>query len=293
MTWYFYSIFAALSLAGMVLCTRFLGNKGFSSKQILIFMLGLNALSFLMLLIPTFNTFINSANLSIFLVIIAIAGILSYIGNVADFTAVIKAPNPGFADAIKSSNILLTLLLSMLLFHSQFSFGKLLGAVFIIIGIALLVVDKKSALKNEKTSSSWKILAVTAAICFSIVTLFMKKLTQLNFGALEIGLFTSGIAFIFTLVSGRKEIRDCFADKEKTKIFLPIVFLASIFSLVAGIFNVKGIALSPNPGYHDAIRNSRILFATLISVPLLGAAMDKKKFLGVLIILIGMAILVI
>jgi drug/metabolite transporter (DMT)-like permease len=292
MEWYFYSIFAALSLAGMVLCTRFLGNKGFSSKQILIFILGLNTLGFLMLLVPTFDIFINSSNLSIFLVIIAVAGILSYVGNLADFTAVIKAPNPGFADAIKSSNILLTLFLSMLLFHSQFSFGKLLGAVFIIIGIALLVIDKKSIQKSEP-SSRWKILAVVAAVCFSIVTLFVKKLTQLNFTAVEISLFTSGIAFIFMLISGRKEIKDCFSNKEKIKIFLPIVFLASAFSLVAGIFHVKGIALSPNPGYHDAIRNSRILFATLISIPLLGAAIDKQKFLGVIVILVGMAILVI
>jgi len=286
-------MFAALSLAGMVLCTRFLGNKGFSSKQILIFILGLNALSFLALLIPSFDTFINSANLSIFLIIIAIAGVLSCIGNLTDFTAVIKAPNPGFADAIKSSNILLTLFLSMLLFHSQFSFGKLLGAVFIIIGIALLVVDKKSAQKNEKLSSNWKVLAIIGAVCFSIVTLFMKKLTQLNFGALEIGLFTSGIAFVFILISGRKEIKNCFSNKEKIKIFLPVVVLASAFSLVAGIFNIKGIALSPNPGYHDAIRNSRILFATLLSVPLLGATINKQSFLGVIAILIGMAILVI
>ena len=295
MPWYIYSILASLSFVGMVLCTRYLGNKDFSSKQILLFLSGFAFFEFLAINTGTLNSIWESEHFSAFIVIMTIASIFAVIGNWADFTAVIKAPNPGFVGAIKNSNVLLIVFFSVFIFGSSLSLTKLLGVLFVIGGIIAVVIEKKniSIKQAEKLFLRWDVLAVMGALSFTIFVLGIKKASQIGFSSPQINLFLFGFNFLAFTILNRKEIKDYFRDTVKLKNFLPIAFLAATFSFVANIFNIKGIAIAPNPGYHESIKNTQILFTTLLSVPLLGASLSKQKLLGVIVVLVGIIILVI
>jgi uncharacterized membrane protein len=55
--------------------------------------------------------------------------------------------------------------------------------------------------------------------------------------------------------------------------------------------NVKGIQLAPNPGYHEAIKNTNVLLVTFLAIPLFSARIDKQKIIGVLVTVTGIAVL--
>lgn len=295
MPWYIYSISTSLLLAGMVLCTRHLGNKGFSSKQILFFLFGFAFFGFLAINTGTLNNIFQSEHFWFFLFIIIIIGTFAVIGNWADFTAVINAPNPGFVGTIRNSNVLLITFLSILIFGSSFNLIKILGVVLIIGGITILVMEKSntSTKRTEKLYLKWNVLAVISALSFTIVILGLKKAIQIGFSSLQINLFTFGFNFLAFTILSRKELKSYFRDTVKLKTFLPVVFLAATFSFLANITNLKGMAIAPNPGYHESIKNIEILLTTLISVPLFGASLNKQKLLGVVAVLIGVIILII
>jgi drug/metabolite transporter (DMT)-like permease len=225
----------------------------------------------------------------------AIAGIFSALGNWVNFTAVIKAPNPGFAGTIKSTNILFITIFSVLIFGSSWSLMKLVGVVLVILGIAALVIDKNHALgkKTDKAFLKWDALAFIGALSVTVAILGVKGASQIGFSQSEINLFMFAVNFLAFSFLTRKEVKSYFKDKIRLKGFLPIVFLAAVFSFVGNILNVKGVAAAPNPGYHMAIQNTQILITTLISIPLFGIKFDMRKILGVFIVLFGIIILVV
>ena len=295
MPWYIYSIVAAFSFVGMVLCTRYLGNKGFSSKQILFFLFGFAFFEFLVLNARTLTSIWKFEQFSVFLFVMTIAGVFAVIGNWADFTAVIKAPNPGFVGAIKNSNVLLIVFLSVLMFGSSLSLTKLLGVLLVVGGMILLILEKRNSNTKqiERSFFRWEVLAAIAAVSFAIAVLGVKQASQIGFSSPQINLFLFGFNFLaFTLIN-RREIKNYFQDTAKLKGFLPIVFLAGTLAFIGNIFNIQGIITAPNAGYHESIKNTQILFTTLLSVPLLGASLSKQKLLGIILVLAGIVILVI
>jgi uncharacterized membrane protein len=74
------------------------------------------------------------------LLFIVLAGVFAAIGHWADFEAIKRAPNPGYHEAIRNTNILLVTLLSVPLFSARIDGFKLAGVVTILLGIILLVV---------------------------------------------------------------------------------------------------------------------------------------------------------
>jgi hypothetical protein len=71
-----------------------------------------------------------------------------------------------------------------------------------------------------------------------------------------------------------------------------MVFVCAVFAFAVNLLNVKGIELAPNPGYHEAIRNTNVLFLTFLAIPLFSASMDRQKIIGVISIVGGIFILV-
>ncbi len=70
---------------------------------------------------------------------IAGAALTSFLGNLCAVNAINLAPNPGYASAIEASKAALVVLLSVLLFASDFSFLKGLGVMCCTIGVVMLV----------------------------------------------------------------------------------------------------------------------------------------------------------
>ena len=297
MPWFVYSILSAFLFVGLYLCIRWLTDKGFAPKQILLFMVGFALLGFLAATAPSLRKVLNSENFLGFLAAGTFAGIFSSIGHWADFEAIKWAPNPGFSTSIRNSSILPVTILSVILFNSQFHFIKLFGVFLILAGIIALVIQRQASsgerrIRNIDRKNYWVPLAFVALAGYTLTVFGMKKATLLGFSPPEICLCIYIVNFIFFAFICRKNFRSYFQDKARMRFFLPVVFACAFFAFAVNLLNVKGIELAPNPGYHEAIRSTNVLFITFLAIPLFSASMDKQKIMGVISIVAGIFILV-
>jgi len=298
MPWFVYSILSSFLFVGLYLGIRWLTDKGFAPKQILLFLIGFALLGFLGATAPFLGEVLSSEKFFSFLAAGTFAGIFSSIGHWADFEAIKRAPNPGFSTSIRNSSILPVTLFSVVLFHSQFHFLKLGGVLLILVGIAVLVTQRKPSSQEDRTrpptqKNLWVPLSFIALAGYTLTVLGMKKATLLGYSPPEICLCIYIVNFLFFTFLCRRDIRGYFQDKTRLRFFLPVVFACAFFAFAVNLLNVKGIELAPNPGYHEAIRNTNVLFLTFLSIPLFSASMDKQKILGVIITVVGILVLVI
>ncbi len=74
------------------------------------------------------------------LIIVTFAAIAFLVGALLLNNAVYAAPNPGYATAIGSAQVVLVVILSVLLFGAQITWLKAIGALFVVAGVVLLGV---------------------------------------------------------------------------------------------------------------------------------------------------------
>lgn len=70
--------------------------------------------------------------------LLLLAGTLSYLGNMFQFKSVVSAPNPGYGVAVVSVQALLVTVASIFLFNSDFSILKGIGVFCCVCGVMLL-----------------------------------------------------------------------------------------------------------------------------------------------------------
>jgi uncharacterized membrane protein len=227
MVWYHYSIFTSLSLVGLVLCIRWLTNRGYQPKQILLFMVAIALVGFLGLAWPGLSDFYNSKHYFSSLLFIALAGVFAAIGHWADFEAIKRAPNPGYATALRNCSILPVIFLSVFIFNSELSPWKLAGAIVILSGIMGLVVDVKVKAgsppkgKTGPEGKGWVLLSLAALSSYTLMVFAIKKATLLGLAPPEICAGIYIINLIFFTVLSRKEMKGYLADKAELKRFIP------------------------------------------------------------------------
>ena len=297
MPWYVYSILSSLFFVGLYLCIKWLTTRGFAPKQILLFMVGFALIGFFGATVPSLYSVVNSDKFSSFLGAATFAGIFASIGHWADFEAIGRAPNPGYATSIRNTSILPVTILSVILFGSPFHLIRLVGIFLILTGTIVLLIERKTELNEgengHQVKKSWVPQAFIALTCYTLAVLGMKKATLLGFAPPEICLVIYIINFIFFFVICRNDLKSYFEDKIRLKFFLPIVFICAFFAFTVNLLNIKAISLAPNPGYHEAIRNTNVLFITLLAIPLFSASINKQKMIGILSTVTGIVILVI
>jgi len=185
----------------------------------------------------------------------------------------------------------------VLLFDSPFHLIKLLGIFLILAGIIALLIERKAdsneGENRQPAKKSWVPQAFIALAGYTLTVFGIKKATLLGFAPPEICLCIYIVNFIFFLVICRKEFRSYFGDKIRLRFFLPIVLACAFFAFIINLLNIKGISLAPNPGYHEAIRNTNVLFITLLAIPLFSASINKQKLIGIVSTVAGIVVLVI
>ncbi len=297
MPWSVYSILSSFSFVGLYLCIKWLTTRGFAPKQILLFMVGFALIGFFGATVPSLHSVVNSDKLFSFLGAATFAGIFTSIGHWADFEAIGRAPNPGYATSIRNSSVLPVTILSVLLFDSPFHLIKLLGIFLILAGIIALLIERKADSKEgenrQPAKKFWVPQAFIALACYTLAVFGMKKATLLGFAPPEICLCIYIVNFIFFLVICRKELKSYFEDKIRLRFFLSVVLVCAFFAFTVNLLNIKGISLAPNPGYHEAIRNTNVLFITLLAIPLFSASINKQKMIGIVSTVAGIVVLVI
>ena len=166
-------------------------------------MVGIALVGFLGLAWPGLSDLINSKSFFSSLLFIFLAGVFAAIGHWVDFEAIKRAPNPGYATAIRNCSILPIIFLSVFIFNSELNPWKLAGAVVILAGIMGLVVDvkvKAGSLQKGKggpDGKGWVLLSLSALSCYTLMALAIKKATLLGLAPPEIcaGIYIINLVF--------------------------------------------------------------------------------------------------
>lgn len=302
MPWYLYSILAMLSLSVMMLAIRKMREMGFTAKQINLFLFAIVSFGFLLLNINSLPQTISKVNFSQLLLFLLGGSLFAVFANLADMTAVGMAPNPGYSQAVKNTNVLPIAIIAVFLFHLDFTPVKFVGAVLVVIGIIFLIWKRKSERSFQVKSTSklpWWVFSLVAIACFTGLVLTIRHVSSLGFSSKEINLFLFSFSLIGFILIGWKDLKGI-QKKEGFKLFFQIVFVASFFSLLANLLDVNAIKLAPNPGFAQAIKNTNIVVITIVSYfmfrlrMLRSAEFSWKKWLGgVGLILAGIILIVI
>jgi drug/metabolite transporter (DMT)-like permease len=194
MPWYLYSAMAMLSFSAMMLIIRKIREIGFSSKQVNVFLFGLVWLGFLTLNVATLRETVSAVNFKVALLFLALASLFAIFANLADMTAVGIAPNPGYSQAIKNTNVLPIAIASIFLFGLKFTPLKFLGAVLVVVGIFFLVWKKngdkaKKEERNPKSGIPWWIVSLGAVAGFTGFVLAIRYVTSLGFSSIQVNFF--------------------------------------------------------------------------------------------------------
>lgn len=296
MPWYFYSLISSLSFAGMILSVRRLGDLGFSSKQILLFLTGFSFLGFLGVNLASPGALWSSPGLGVFIFIMLIAGGCAVVGNWTDFEGIRRAKNPGYAVSLRNGTILSTIILSAFIFGSPFGIPEFIGAILILSGIYLLVLKKDSPsadIGEDRGGMPWYYFSFWALAAFTGLVLLQKQATLIPFASTkEINLILFFVNACVFLLFSRNSIREYVSDARFVKVFLPWVFASAVFSFLGNYTSIVGLAMAPNAGYHEAIKNTNMLFVALLSLALAPKTFEFSRLLGVAVMSIGILILV-
>ncbi len=135
--------------------------------------------------------------------------------------------------------------------------------------------------------NNWVLSGIGAAVCFTGMTLVIKKLLLIGVSPLVLNMFLFGLVLIGFI---------CWVSISKTPInitwtILSLLILAAVFSLLGNFLDVNAVKLAPNPGYASTLKATQIALITLLAPILLGATLGLQAFLGVIFVFVGIMLL--
>ena len=136
MNWFVSSLLAAVLLAAHFLFFKQAHSLKLPVAQIAMFAWSIAAAGLLLYhLIGRQGFAINSKQAALTIVM---AGLTFFIGSLLLNKAMVMAPNPGFATAVGSLQVLLLVVASVFIFGSSFSGLQVMGASLVVAGVILL-----------------------------------------------------------------------------------------------------------------------------------------------------------
>lgn len=135
--WSVYSILAVVCFVAMLLVFKKLSLLGVPTSFILLFVFLFGGVFYVLHVLVTKESM--QLNIFLLLLFLLVAG-LSYLGNLLYLHSFRIAPNPGYATAITGLQGVFVIIASVLLFGSDFSWTKVVGAGLGVIALVLLVL---------------------------------------------------------------------------------------------------------------------------------------------------------
>lgn len=135
MDWFYYAIIAMISLSIVFILIRKLCDIGLDSGAIFFY----NTIMAAVIMVG--YIFINRTQLKTSttgVIILVVLALFLVLGNIFLIKAIATAPNPGYALAINSVQVLIVAVAAIFLFKSEFTFIKAAGALLAVIGVILL-----------------------------------------------------------------------------------------------------------------------------------------------------------
>ena len=133
--WFAYALLGAVCFSALFFVMKYLGAMGYSEVSILtaIFVIGSVAFIAHHLIVREQLPMGTKAVL-----LLIIAGVCVYLGNLFFTRSLLRAPNPGYTVAVDASKVVLTTVGAVLLFSNKVTGLKILGMALILVGIVLL-----------------------------------------------------------------------------------------------------------------------------------------------------------
>ena len=134
----------------------------------------------------------------------------------------------------------------------------------------------------------WQWNAVAAMTCFAAMQLLFVQLTRRGVRPAAILL----VVFSVAAVCYAAHVRMTATPLPRTTHGLVLLVLAAVLSFAGNLFSLRAMSLAPNPGYASAISGVHALAVTLVAIAVFGAAISWPKLLGVVLCVLGVALLV-
>lgn len=135
----------------------------------------------------------------------------------------------------------------------------------------------------------WQWYAVSAMLCFATMQLVFAYLTRRGVNPAAILLVVFGVAALLYAAHVR-------VTRTQVPMTIPAVAMlitAAILSFAGNLFSLRAMASAPNPGYASAISGVHALVVTVCSIFIFGLAVSWPKLCGVILCMLGVALLVI
>jgi drug/metabolite transporter (DMT)-like permease len=126
-------------------------------------------------------------------------------------------------------------------------------------------------------------------ICYAAMQLVFVQLTRRGIRPSGILLVVFAVAAICYAVY----VRFTRAALPPTGGLLALAAAAGLLSFAGNLFSLRAMSLAPNPGYASAISGVHALVVTLAAIALFGVAISWIKLLGVVLCVLGVALLLI
>lgn len=135
----------------------------------------------------------------------------------------------------------------------------------------------------------WQWYSLAAMTCFAAMQLLFVQLTRRGVRPAAILLIVFAVAALFYA-----------AHVRMTRTSVPlngsaaaILVVAAALSFLGNLCSLRAMSLAPNPGYASAISGVHALVVTLASLFVFGIALSWTKLFGVMLCVLGVALLLI
>lgn len=282
MTWVVYAIFVFICSTALYLTLRKLSFFKLDDEIKNLFLFLPAAIS--LFIYASFNKqslFINNREI----LSLIIASIFIWLGNVSILRSLKISPNPGYPVLIGKSYVLITALLSPILFGSILIVKSVGLILLILFFISLIIIDKTK--KQNIKRPNWIFPALLGFLFWEIMSLSLISLKRpgLSSGVIimYLSLFSSVIISLEMII---KKI-SLFSAKKHTVWLLVLGMIGLFFNL----FMITGYKLAPNPGYMDAVNASSVAAITLFSALIFKDEITLKKGIGIAGVIICLILL--
>lgn len=133
----------------------------------------------------------------------------------------------------------------------------------------------------------WQWYALTAMACFAAMQLVFKYLTARGVTTPAILVYVFGVAAVLYVI----HVRAMRTAMPLHTSEIALLVAAAVLSYVGNLCSVRAMAAAPNPGYASAISGVHALVVTIVSIFLFGLAVSWTKLTGVVLCVLGIALL--
>lgn len=137
MNWILYGIGGALSFAGMTLLLKKIFQLGMPPLVALFYLFIFTTLGYAAYVPMKMSVKITGWAIPLLLLATAVC---SLVGNYLDLMSVKLSPNPGYASALKATQIILITLLAPILLGADFTPGKFFGVALVFFGAVIITI---------------------------------------------------------------------------------------------------------------------------------------------------------